>query len=205
MSATSPTKSAPGTDKVSTFTESIKLKLRVPARLRNLELVLLVFACLINAAAMALVQLGAQGEIDSSILVLAGGLTFLVLGMHIALRFVASQADPFLLPIATVLNGLGIAEIYRIDIATGASGWAAAGVRQIVWTAIALVVALIVIIVIRNHRVLARYRYVAMFTGIVLLLLPLLPGIGQEQFGANLWVRLGFFSFQPGELAKLCL
>src|SRR5690554_1061344 len=205
MSATSPTKSAPGTDKVSTFTESIKLKLRVPARLRNLELVLLVFACLINAAAMALVQLGAQGEIDSSILVLAGGLTFLVLGTHIALRFVAAEADPFLLPIATVLNGLGIAEIYRIDIAKNLAGWEAAGVRQIAWTALAIGVALGVILLIRNHRVLARYRYIAMFTGILLLLLPMLPGIGHAEFGAQLWIKIGAFSFQPGELAKLCL
>ncbi len=187
------------------FTQAIKLRLRVPARLRNRELLLLLVACLINGAAMALVQLGAQESIDFTLLLLGGGLAVLVLGMHVALRFVAVQADPFLLPIATVLNGLGIAEIYRIDIALGVSGWQAAGIRQIVWTAIALIVALAVIVVIRNHRVLARYRYVAMFTGIVLLLLPLLPGIGQEQFGANLWVRLGFFSFQPGELAKLCL
>jgi cell division protein FtsW (lipid II flippase) len=186
-------------------TQAIKLTLRVPARLRNRELVLLLIACTINGAAMALVQLGAQETIDFTLLYLGGGLAVLVLGMHVALRFVAAQADPFLLPIATVLNGLGIAEIYRIDIANGITGWEAAGIRQIVWTAIALVVALAVILAIRNHRVLGRYRYVAMFTGILLLLLPLLPGIGQEQFGANLWVRFGFFSFQPGELAKLCL
>ena len=62
-----------------------------------------------------------------------------------------------------------------------------------------------VILLIRNHRVLARYRYVAMFTGIVLLLLPMLPVIGHEEFGAQLWIQIGSFSFQPGELAKLCL
>ena len=189
----------------STFTEAIRLKLRVPAKLRNLELVLLLFACVINSAAMALVQLGAQGSIDANVLLLGGGLAVLVLGMHIVLRFAASQADPFILPTATVLNGLGIAEIYRIDIANGATGWDSAGIRQIAWTGLALLIALAVILIIRNHRVLARYRYVAMFTGITLLLLPMLPGIGETINGARLWISIGPFSFQPGELAKIAL
>ena len=189
----------------STFTEAIRLKLRVPAKLRNLELVLLLFACVINGAAMALVQLGAQGSIDANVLLLGGGLAVLVLGMHIVLRFAASQADPFILPTATVLNGLGIAEIYRIDIANGATGWDSAGIRQIAWTGLALIIALAVILIIRNHRVLARYRYVAMFTGITLLLLPMLPGIGETINGARLWISIGPFSFQPGELAKIAL
>ena len=189
----------------STFTEAIRLKLRVPAKLRNLELVLLLFACVINSAAMALVQLGAQGSIDANVLLLGGGLAVLVLGMHIVLRFAASQADPFILPTATVLNGLGIAEIYRIDIANGATGWDSAGIRQIAWTGLALIIALAVILIIRNHRVLARYRYVAMFTGITLLLLPMLPGIGETINGARLWISIGPFSFQPGELAKIAL
>jgi cell division protein FtsW (lipid II flippase) len=62
-----------------------------------------------------------------------------------------------------------------------------------------------VLIIVRNHRVLQRYRYVAMFTGIVLLILPMLPIIGTEKNGARLWVELGPFSFQPGELAKVAL
>ncbi|HEU4808880.1 MAG TPA: FtsW/RodA/SpoVE family cell cycle protein [Homoserinimonas sp.] len=184
----------------------MKLKLRVPARLRNRELVLLLFACAINTGAMAMVQLGTTGAIDSGMLTLGGVLTLLVLVLHIALRFVAAEADPFILPIATLLNGLGIAEIYRIDIADGHSGWASAGVRQIVLSAVALAFALAVILLIRNHRVLARYRYIAMFTGIVLLLLPLLPEpIGHSEFGARLWVNIFGFTFQPGELAKIAL
>lgn len=183
----------------------LRLRIHLPAKLRNLELVLLIFACLLNGAAVVLVQLGALGEIQTEIIWMGGGLALLAIGMHVALRFVAPDADPFVLPIATLLNGLGIAEIYRLDIAAKNSGWEADGVRQIVWTAIAMSIAFAVILVIRNHRVLQRYRYIAMFTGIVLLLLPMLPVIGYEQFGARLWVRLGFFSFQPGELAKIAL
>lgn len=186
------------------ITEAIKVRLRAPARLRNVELVLLVAAFIIAGGSMALVQLGAQGAIDGSVLLLGGLLALLVLAMHFALRVVAAQADPFILPLITVLNGLGIAMIYRLDIAGGDEGWAAAGIRQMAWTAIAIAIAFAVIIVIRNHRVLARYRFIAMFTGIALLLLPMLP-VGDTINGARLWVSIGPFSFQPGELAKIAL
>ncbi|MET4783623.1 FtsW/RodA/SpoVE family cell cycle protein [Glaciihabitans sp. UYNi722] len=188
-----------------TFTNSIRIRLRVPAKLRNLELVLLLFACAIVGSSIALVQLGALGKLDGSVLGIGTALGVLAIGMHVAMRFVAPEADPFILPVITVLNGLGIAEIYRLDISKGLTGWDAAGVRQIAWTAMAMLMALAVILLIRNHRVLQRYRYVAMFVGIVLLLLPMLPVIGQTINGARLWIRIGSFNFQPGELAKIAL
>ncbi len=187
------------------LTETIKLRLRIPAKLRNLELVLLILACLIVGASLALVQLGALGHLDGSVLAIGASLGVLALAMHVAMRFVAPEADPFILPIVTVLNGLGIAEIYRLDLGDHLSGWGSAGVRQIAWSAMAMVMALLVILLIRNHRVLQRYSYVAMFVGIVLLLLPMLPGIGQTVNGARLWIHIGSFNFQPGELAKIAL
>jgi cell division protein FtsW (lipid II flippase) len=188
-----------------TFTNTIRLKLRAPAKLRNLELVLLLFACAIVGASITLVELGALGSVQPTVLVIGAGLGVITLVIHVALRFVAPQADPFILPVITVLNGLGIAEIYRIDIEKHQAGWEAAGVRQMAWTAMAMILALAVLVLIRNHRVLQRYRYIAMFVGIVLLLLPMLPGIGQTINGARLWIRLGSFNFQPGELAKIAL
>jgi cell division protein FtsW (lipid II flippase) len=178
----------------------------MPQRLRNLEVWLLLFACLINAASIVLVQLGALGTVDTQLVLLGVGLSVLVFGLHIAMRFVARDADPFLLPIATVLNGLGIAMIYRIDIANGDAGWESAAVRQIAWSAIAIICAIATILVIRNHRVLFRYTYVAGFIAIVLLLLPLVPGLGREVSGARVWIGFGdFATFQPGEIAKIAL
>ncbi|MES2171417.1 MAG: FtsW/RodA/SpoVE family cell cycle protein [Actinomycetota bacterium] len=196
---------APATEQRPTFTETIRLRLRVPARFRNLELALLIFAGLIVLFTIALVQLGALGRLFPHMLILGAALWVLTVGVHVALRFVAPEADPFVLPIAFLLNGIGIAEIYRIDIAKQFTGWNSAGVRQVVWTAMAIVIAVAVLVVIRNHRVLQRYRYVAMFVGIVLLLLPMLPGIGRTINGARLWIGIGTFSFQPGELAKIAL
>ena len=104
-----------------------------------------------------------------------------------------------------MLNGLGITMIHRLDIAAGITGWQATGIRQIAWTAVALVALLLVLLVVRNHRVLLRFRYLAMFFGVVLLVLPLMPGIGRTVNGATLWVEFGQISFQPGEVAKIAL
>ncbi|WP_339618490.1 FtsW/RodA/SpoVE family cell cycle protein [uncultured Salinibacterium sp.] len=187
------------------ITENIRLKLRVPARLRNLELALIIVAIGINLGAIALVQLGAIGRLGFTVLGLSALLGVLVFAMHITLRITARDADPLILPIITVLNGLGIAMIYRIDLADEVTGWSSGGIRQIVWTGIAIIIAMSVLIIIKNHRVLQRYRYIAMFGGIALLLLPLAPVIGDTRFGARLWVQIGAFSFQPGELAKIAL
>ena len=180
-------------------------RIRVPRRLRNLELALVLFASIINGGSLYLVQLGALGTFDSSFFLPAAGLAVLVLAMHVALRYLAPDADPFILPIATLLNGLGIAGIYRIDLAYDVSGWESVAVRQVVWTALAIAVAIGVIVLLRNHRILQRYRYIAMFTGLALLLLPMLPVIGREINGARVWIGIGGFSFQPGEIAKILL
>ncbi|MFC5930630.1 FtsW/RodA/SpoVE family cell cycle protein [Cryobacterium melibiosiphilum] len=174
--------------------------------MRNLELFLLLVACGINASAVVLVQLGALGEIDTTLLFLGVTLSVLVIALHFVLRFVARDADPFILPIATLLNGLGIAMIYRIDIAVQDSGWESAAVRQTAWSALAIASAITVLLIIRNHRVLFRYTYIFGFLGVLLLLLPLVPGLGKEISGARVWISVGSFAtFQPGEIAKIAL
>jgi peptidoglycan glycosyltransferase len=44
-----------------------------------------------------------------------------------------------------------------------------------------------------------------MLIGVALLLLPLVPGVGQSIRGAKIWVSVGPVSFQPGEFAKIAL
>lgn len=203
----------PPLEQRSLFGGTRRLRLRVPAKLRNLELVLLIFALGIMGSAILLVQLGALGAVDASFFSYLGGFAVLALIMHVVLRVAAAQADPFILPIATLLNGIGIAMIYRIDIAQHRLGWQSSGLRQLVWTAVAVIVAIVVILVIRNHRILQRYRYIAMFVGIALLILPFVPGLGLQINGARAWIGIGGrradgtvpLSFQPGELAKIAL
>lgn len=187
------------------LTTTIRIRLRTPARRRNLELVLLVGAFALAGGALALVDLGALGRVGGTMMLLEALLALLIVAVHVTLRVVAPDADPFVLPIATLLNGLGIAEISRIDIAKRVTGWDALGIKQVVWTALAIAIALLVLLVIRNHRVLQRYRYIAMFVALALLLLPMLPVIGRTIYGARVWIGIGPFSFQPGEITKIAL
>jgi len=190
---------------VAPATSSIRVRLRTPARLRNLELVLLLIALGIGAAALALVDLGARGELDGSMFALMGVPAVLVLVLHLVERLVAPEGDPFVVPIATALTGLGIAMIHRLDLAAGYEGWSAYAVRQVAWASIAIILTLAGVLIVRNHRVLQRYRYLAMLLAFLLLLLPALPVIGETSANADVWVRIGIFSFQPGEFAKLLL
>jgi cell division protein FtsW (lipid II flippase) len=111
-----------------------------------------------------------------------------------------------ILPIAVVLNTLGLSMIYRLDLgAIANSNPELFGVKQIVWTMIAMAVAALVIIYVPSHLFLRRYVYVSMVIGIALLLAPSLPLIGRSINGARLWIGIGPFTFQPGELAKIAL
>lgn len=171
-----------------------------------MELALIVFAVAICFAAILLVQLGATGEFDFNVITMPAIIAALTLGVHITLRFIAPQADPFILPIATVLNGLGIAMIYRLDLAHADDADASMHAPgQMLYTAIGVAMAIGVIILLRNHRVLMRYMYISMAVAIVLLLLPLLPVIGDTEAAARVWISIGPFHFQPGEIAKIAL
>lgn len=175
-------------------------------RLRNIELGLLLLALAVAAGAILLVQLGALGRIDGHIATLGAGLAGLVLLLHIVLRFAARDADPFILPIATAMNGLGIAEIYRIDLSpNGLDAGLDDGTHQILWTAVGIGAAIVVLFLVRNHRMLQRYTYIAMLASIVLLLLPLVPGLRLRGAAAYVWVSVGPLNFQPGEVAKITL
>jgi cell division protein FtsW (lipid II flippase) len=202
--STAATQSPATADYRPAFTGVIRLRLRTPSRLRNLEFFLLLFACAINVVAILLVQLGAMGHIDWSLATLGLGLSVLVFAMHLTLRIVAAEADPFIVPIVTVLNGLGIAAIYRLDLAKKLTGWESAGIRQIAWTAIAITLAIVVVAVLRNHRTLQRLRFTFMALGVVLLVLPMLP-IFRPINGAQIWIQIGGLSFQPAEVGKIAL
>ncbi|WP_127819739.1 FtsW/RodA/SpoVE family cell cycle protein [Microbacterium sp. CPCC 204701] len=198
--------SSPATATVAADTAVLRAlrRIRVPQTQRNRELGLLIFAFLINWSAVALVQLGELGAIDWTFLVYCGGLTALVVALHIVLRLRARAADPFVVPIATLLTGVGLAMIYRLDLHWDRHGWDAFSTRQLAWAAIALVAAIAVVLFLRNYRVLFRYTYIFGFVGIVLLILPIIPGLSGGG-NADVWVDLGFFTFQPGELAKIAL
>lgn len=173
----------------------------VPRRGRGTELILLVFAVGIATFAYINVDLGALGEVPANALAYLGGF-FAVAGIaHIIIRIRAPYADPVILPIVVTLCGLGLAMIHRLDLADDTSR----ATIQLTWMVIGVALFIAVLFLVRDHRVLARYPYLAGLTGLVLLMLPLLPVIGHDVRGAQIWIRIGSMTFQPGEAAKIIL
>ena len=172
---------------------------------RTLELVLVLLALGTVALAYANVNLAIHGELPPEVWWHVGGYAALVLALHGVLRWRARYADPLLLPLATLLNGLGLVMLHRIDLVDVAGGTEGVASRQLLWTGLSMAIAALVLVVVNDHRVLRRYTYIAMATGFLLLLLPMLPVIGHEENGSRLWIRLGPFSFQPGEIAKIAV
>ena len=121
------------------------------------------------------------------------------------LRWRASYADPLLLPIVTLLNGLGLVMIHRLDIAKGNDIAEGLALKQLTWSALAVAIAAGVLVALRDHRALRRYTFTAAAVGFGLLILPLVPGLGRQVYGSRIWIGLGPFSFQPGEIAKIAL
>ena len=118
---------------------------------------------------------------------------------HLAVRFRAPYADPLLLPIAVLLNGIGLVLIYRLDLETPGDS---AAPTQLVWSALAVALFIWCVLFLRDHRVLQRYTYLSVAAALALMVVPILfPAVN----GAKIWIRVGGFSIQPGEFAKVLL
>lgn len=184
---------------------------RYPTR-RNSELLLLLFAVLIVVAAEAAVEATRDGHFSSHLITYAAVPIGVGLVAHLVIRRVAAYADPLLLPIAVLLNGLGLVMIHRLDLGLkqqadqNGDSFSAAAPTQVLWTAIGVALFVGLIVLIRDHRVLQRYAYTLALIGLVFLLLPtILPARLSEVNGARIWIRLAGFSIQPGEFAKILL
>ena len=175
----------------------------VPRTRRNVELALLVFAVGIVLLAYVSVGLGVNQSLPLDLATHGGALLAIAVTFHLVLRWRAPYADPLLLPIAILLNGLGLVMIHRLDLAKGPDSGMAG--RQVMWSALAVAVAIGVLVLLRDHRRLRRYTYTIMAAGLLFLLLPLVPFLGRSVYGARIWIGVGPFSFQPGEVAKILL
>lgn len=185
---------------------------------RNIELMLLAFATAIVTGALVLVEINTAGGAEparsiASLLYVGVAYLALLTVAHFAVRQWAPYADPLILPCVALLNGLGLVMIHRLDLAAqeraillGNDIPTTLVTRQIAWTAAGLALFVAVLYLVRDHRTLARYSYTAGFVGLVLLALPgLLPDAISEINGAKIWLRVGPFSIQPGEFAKILM
>jgi cell division protein FtsW (lipid II flippase) len=190
--------------------------LRVPTR-RTTELVMLIFAVLIVVAAEAAVEAARDGHLSSRLVTYAAVPIGIGLVTHLVIRRFAPYADPLLLPVAVLLNGLGLVMIHRLDLGLATEARqngnnhydGAQAPAQVVWTVLGVVLFVALILLVRDHRVLQRYAYTFALVGLFLLVLPtVLPAKFSElpgAPGAHIWIRVAGFSIQPGEISKILL
>jgi cell division protein FtsW (lipid II flippase) len=185
----------------------------LPLGRRRTELVMLVFAIAVVLLAYAAVGLGLRGRLpglSADILVFA----IAMLAGHVAVRRFAPYADPLLLPLAALLNGLGLVMIYRLQ-QSGRNGnpglqvtdmSSSAVTTQLLYSGVGIVALIAVLVLISEARKLQRYTYTLGAVGLVLLAIPaLLPSSHSSVNGAKVWIILGGFSVEPGEFARLAL
>lgn len=184
-----------------------------PTTRRNIELLLLALSAVVTTVSLFLVEASQEQSISWDIA--KYGLAYLGLFAvaHLAVRRFAPFADPLLLPIVALLNGLGLVLIHRLDLADKQNAiynsWTLPSPdanQQILWTALGIVVFIAVLILLPDYRTLARYSYTLGLLGLVALAIPaLLPSRFSEINGSKNWIRITGFSIQPGEFAKILL
>jgi len=165
---------------------------------RNRELLGLIPASLLVTAGFAGVFIQRSNALSNVSLTYGAIFLGLCLATHILIRIALPNADPYLFPLAAALASFGIVMVYRID--------AAQARQQAVWFVIGLILAAVTIVVFRDYRKLERYRYTIMLVSLVMMVLPRVPGFGEQVNGAYLAVHIpGLGAFQPPEFAKIGL
>ena len=162
---------------------------------RRAELGLIILVVIITGGAYTLASLGKTASVPANIVPFLAIIAGLMFAAHFAIRWLAPEADGLLLPLAALLNGIGYVFIARLkpDLAA----------LQATWTAVGILAFVLTLFFVRRARDLQGYRYLFLFSGLALLVMPLIPGVGVSIRGARIWVALGPISFQPGEFAKL--
>ncbi|TXK36268.1 FtsW/RodA/SpoVE family cell cycle protein [Nonomuraea sp. C10] len=180
----------------------------MPAKRRMAQLVMLAFAVVITMGAYANVGLAMDGAIPSGMLTYGLSLGGLMLAAYLVLAKFAPWADPLILPLVTLVNGLGLVMIFRLSEtdSTLPSATLASPNTQLLWTLIGIVLFSVTLIFLRDQRALQRLTYTAGALGLLLLVSPLIPFLGQEINGARIWIGIsGLGQIQPAEFAKLAL
>ena len=167
---------------------------------RNRELLGLGPAALLITGGFAAIFIQSQNRLSN--VSLTYGLFFLALcvAAHIAVRICLPQADPVSAAVGGGPGQLGLVMLYRINPTLAR--------EQAQWFVLGLILFVATLIIFRGRPV-RRARALPLHdrprSGIVGLVIPRLPGIGQQVNGAYLNIKLGPIAFQPSELAKIAI
>ncbi|MEV7562530.1 FtsW/RodA/SpoVE family cell cycle protein [Streptomyces sp. NPDC089795] len=171
---------------------------------RRTEALLLLFVVAIAVLGHASAGLAMNGELPPKFIDFAISMTLLSLVGHLGIRRFAAYADPLIFPLAMLLTGLGLVLLHRLDqsyIERWNSDANAPG--QLMWTVVGVAACLLVLALLRDHRLLQRFIYITMAVALVLLIAPAF--FGADTYGAKRWIKLFGFSLQPGEFVKIMI
>ncbi|MCL2654351.1 MAG: FtsW/RodA/SpoVE family cell cycle protein [Coriobacteriia bacterium] len=163
---------------------------------RNTELALLCAAALPVLVLFALMGTQRGGIFTWQYLLVPASLFALFALAHLALRKLTPGADPVLLPAAFLLSGIGLAYVQRLVKPAVAQS-------QVLWLIAGVVALVVVLVVVRSLEAVGNYKYLLMLIGIILLVAPAV--IGRDINGSKLWIVIGNFSIQPGEIARVLI
>lgn len=167
---------------------------------RRTEAGLLLLAALVLLVAIIALEISQGDELSSTVFYLVGGFFLIFLVAHLVMCWAAPDSDQIMLPIAALLNGIGLVMIYRLDLSSGLN----LATSQIMWTVVGVALLCLVIIFLRDHRTLQNYSYLLGLLGLILSALPIVWPTSLNA-DANVWISIGPFSIQPGEFAKIML
>ncbi len=164
---------------------------------RNRELLALVPVAILLTAGFAGVFSQENEQLGNLSLIYGAYFLAVCLATHVFLRIRLPNADPYLFPLVATLTAFGLVMVYRIDETLARD--------QANWFVLGLVLFALTITFLRDYEVLERYRYTIAIAGLLLLLAPRVPGIGQQVNGAYLGVKIGPIAFQPAEFTKIAI
>jgi cell division protein FtsW (lipid II flippase) len=181
-------------------------------KVRAKEAWLLLLVIVIIGVGMVAVDLAVRGVVTVLSVRITATIAAGAAVAHLVVRRWAALADPLLLPLAVLLTGIGVTVIHRLDLADELRAIsrnepipAAKAGAQATWFVVGAALLAMTVIAIRDHRRIQRYPWTLTLLGLLLVLAPLVPGLGRTIRGATLWVNIGGLSFQPAEIAKVVL
>ena len=122
--------------------------------------------------------------------------------LYLGVRLILPHSDVLLLPLVTLLTGLGLVMIFRLTY--NVDGKEGLAITQAVWILIGSGAMFLLVLFFRNYHRLFDYKYMLAAVAVLLIASTFTP-LGYEVNGARLWVSLGPVGFQPSEFARIAL
>jgi cell division protein FtsW (lipid II flippase) len=122
--------------------------------------------------------------------------------LYVGVRLILPHSDALLLPLVTLLTGLGLVMIFRLTY--NVEDKQGLAITQAVWILIGSGTMFLLVLFFRNYHRLFDYKYLLAAVAVLLIASTFTP-LGYEVNGARLWVSLGPVGFQPSEFARIAL